>query len=81
VQSSPDELPPLRLLHRQLIPLKLEGFRKMSTDAIIRSLEPGTVEPLRVRRDGTVMQGNHRISVLIERGINVNALPRELYDG
>jgi biotin operon repressor len=32
-----------------------------------------------VKPDGTIVQGNHRIEVLRERGVNVNQLPRETY--
>jgi hypothetical protein len=33
---------------------------------------------LRVKPDGRVMQGNSRISILVERGFDVNTLPREI---
>ena len=70
--------PPLRVLHdeKTLVKGTLDYFRKQTTEQIIRSLEPGAVEPLIVNARGTVMQGNHRISVLMERGVDVNSLPR-----
>jgi hypothetical protein len=57
----------------------LAYHRKRSTQEIIDSLKPGAQEALQVKADGTVMQGNHRIKVLEERGVDVNALPREPY--
>jgi hypothetical protein len=47
-----------------------------STDEIVRSLSPGSNEPLIVKGDGTVMQGNTRIMVLERRGVTVDSLPR-----
>ena len=32
-------------------------------------------EALRARPDGTIMNGNHRIQVLRERGVDVDSLP------
>ena len=37
----------------------------------------GAVQPLIVKPDGTIIQGNTRIKVLEERGYPVNDLPRE----
>jgi hypothetical protein len=47
---------------------------------IVQSLQPGHPEALRVKADGTVMNGNTRLKVLEERGYNVNGLPREELD-
>jgi hypothetical protein len=33
---------------------------------------------LKVRPDGTVLDGHHRIRVLAERGVDVHWLPREI---
>ena len=73
--------PPLRKLHpdSSLSPSKLDGMRKGRTDDLIESLKPGKPEALRVKPDGTVMNGHHRLKVLEERGIDVNSLPREPY--
>jgi hypothetical protein len=51
-----------------------------STDEIVESLvpRPGYAEGLKVKPDGRVMQGNTRITILMDRGYNVDALPREL---
>jgi hypothetical protein len=59
--------------------MDLVGVRKMSTDDIIESLKPGSNEPLRVKSDGTIVDGNTRIKVLEERGVDVNNLPRTSY--
>jgi hypothetical protein len=82
--SGGPSLPPLRRIHPggvyQSGPAKLalEYWRRQSTQAILRSLLPGGIEALRVQPDGRVMNGNTRIKVLEERGIDVNGLPREL---
>jgi len=74
--------PPLKLLHSEavLIKLKLEYFRTISTDELIKSLKPETTNALKTRSDGTIMDGNHRIKVLRERGFEVDGLPREIWE-
>lgn len=75
------ERPPLRRLHPdQTI---LSGNRSShnywatrSTQEIIDSLGAGQPEPLMVKADGTVMQGNTRIMILQQRGVDVDLLPR-----
>jgi archaellum component FlaG (FlaF/FlaG flagellin family) len=42
------------------------------------SLSPGRVGSLKVRPDGTVLDGHHRLQVLVEIGEDVHALPREI---
>ncbi|MBI5526159.1 MAG: hypothetical protein HY897_07475 [Deltaproteobacteria bacterium] len=42
------------------------------------SLEPGEPGSLKVRPDGTIVDGHHRIEILRERGVNVDALAREV---
>jgi len=74
-------LPALRRLHSDETILKSNksGFgywSKQSTEAIVRSLKPGSLEPLRTYSDGTVIQGNTRIMILQRRGFDVNSLPR-----
>ena len=55
-------------------------WRGRSTGEITQSLRPGQAEALRVKGDGTIMNGNTRIQILRERGgIDVNNLPREPY--
>ena len=58
---------------------KLEAFRKLTSDKILESLRPGGAGALKVKPDGTVMDGHHRLHVLRERGIDVDALPREAF--
>jgi hypothetical protein len=72
--------PPLRLLHSDTIlnRVKLDQFRRLSTVALIESLEPGRPGALKARPDGTVLDGHHRIVVLRERGVSVDTLPREV---
>lgn len=74
-------LKPLRIIHNPLEARRLESIRRMSTPDIIESLRPGNrmgTDPLIVNESGAVLQGNHRIQVLIERGVDVNNLPRTL---
>lgn len=56
---------------------KLTALRKLPTEALLRSLRPGEPGALKVKPDGTIMDGHHRIFVLRERGADVDALPRE----
>jgi hypothetical protein len=56
----------------------LESVRKMTTRQILDSLMPDAMEPLTVKRDGTIMDGNSRVKVLEERGYDINSLPRTL---
>jgi len=72
--------PPLVPLHPddQLLPLKLDYFRKQTTDAIVKSLQPGQSNCLKVRPDGTIVDGHHRIKVLREHGVDVDKLPRDI---
>jgi predicted protein tyrosine phosphatase len=70
--------PQLKFLHSEAVmsPVKLETFRRLPTDAIKSSLHPGQQGSLKVRSDGTVLDGHHRLSVLLERGENIHQLPR-----
>ncbi|MGI8570069.1 MAG: hypothetical protein ACR2KT_13910 [Methylocella sp.] len=81
--------PPIRRLHPdetyemdQKAKGALDYWRQQSTKEIIQRLKPRTdnQEALTVRPDGTVVQGNTRIKVLEERGVDVNSLPRAPYD-
>ncbi len=56
----------------------LEGLDKKSTRELIDSLAPGKPEALRVRPDGTILNGNHRVKILRGRGVDVDSLPREI---
>jgi hypothetical protein len=57
----------------------LDFWGKKSTSEIIESLKPGQPEALRVTPDGGIMQGNTRIKILRDRGVDVDKLPREPY--
>jgi hypothetical protein len=72
--------PSLRPLHpdSSLSQPKLQQYEKLSTEELIASLVSGQPGALKVRRDGTLMDGHHRIKILRDRGIDVDALPREI---
>ena len=74
--------PPLKFLHSEssLIELKLEYFRKISTEDLLESLKPEETGALKTKADGTIMDGHHRITILRERGIDVEKLPREIWE-
>jgi hypothetical protein len=78
------QLPPLRRIHEAVYDRdpdarrSLEYHRTRPTDEIVVSLRPDEKEPLRVKPDGRVVQGNTRIKVLQERGFPVDTLPREI---
>lgn len=73
---------PLKFLHSEndLIGLKLEYFRRISTEDLIESLKPEQEGALKTKSDGVMMDGHHRIKVLIERGVDVDKLPREIWE-
>jgi hypothetical protein len=56
----------------------LAAFEKLSTDELLSSLLPGTPGALKARPDGTLIDGHHRLRILRTRGIDVDALPREI---
>jgi len=76
--------PPLRRIHESVYEIdpqarrSLEYHRSRTTEQIVESLRRDADEPLIVKPDGTIPQGNTRIKVLEERGYAVNDLPREL---
>jgi hypothetical protein len=72
--------PPLKPLHPDgsLSPAKLTTLGRVQTDALIQSLLPGQRDSLKVRPDGTILDGHHRIYLLRRRGVNVDTLPREI---
>jgi hypothetical protein len=72
--------PKLRFLHIEsaLSAAKLEALRRLATDVLRASLLPSQPGSLKVRPDGTVLDGHHRLSVLLERGENTDGLPREI---
>jgi hypothetical protein len=74
--------PPLKSLHPEssLVPVKLELMDKCSTTVLIASLAPGSRDCLKTRPDGTILDGHHRIYILLKRGIDVDGLPREIVE-
>ena len=72
--------PPLVPLHPEssLVASKLDQFRRISTEILEMSLLPGQKDSLKTRPDGTILDGHHRIKILQSRGVNVDALPREI---
>ena len=76
------KLPQLRFLHHSdtLLALKLQQLSRVSTEELEQSLPPGMPGSLKVRSDGTVLDGHHRLHVLSLRGVNIHVLPREIMD-
>jgi hypothetical protein len=60
--------------------VKLDLFRRLSTKEIKSSLAPGQPGSLKTRPDGTVLDGHHRLTVLIERGEDINEIDREIIE-
>lgn len=75
--SRPPSLKPLHA-DSSLIGLKLDKYGKLSDQELIDSLKPGQQGSLKVRPDGTIVDGHHRIKLLRDRGVDVDALPREI---
>lgn len=75
-------LPPLKSLHPEssLIAAKIAAMEQSSTDVLKQSLLPGQRDCLKTRRDGTILDGHHRIYVLRKRGIAVDDLAREIVE-
>ena len=71
---------PLKPLHpdSSLSRAKLEHYAKASTQELVDSLRPGQKNSLKVRPDGTIIEGHHRIRILRDRGYDVDSLPREI---
>jgi len=78
--TSGNPRPPLKPLHADssLIQSKLDKYGKLSNQELIDSLKPGQQGSLKVRHDGTMVDGNHRIKILRDRGVDVHSLPREI---
>lgn len=80
VMSDPPPDPPLRPLHpdASLNPAKLGEMERCTTEVLQNSLLPGEKHSLKTRPDGTILDGNHRICIRRRRGVDVDALPREI---
>jgi hypothetical protein len=74
------QYPPLRFLHPDdaLSKVKLALMEKMTTEYLRQTLMPGQNDCLKARPDGTVLDGHHRLYTLRARGVEVDALPREI---
>ena len=81
--DSPETDNSVGALPKKLIPLHpdsslskatLDSIRKMDTDDIVKSLKRDGLQPMRVKPDGRVMNGNHRLKVLKERGFDTDTL-------
>jgi len=72
--------PPLKPLHsdESLVASKLTQFERLTTEALLQSLAPGQSGCLKTRPDGTIIDGHHRIYILRQREVDVEALPREM---
>jgi hypothetical protein len=80
VQNASGNQPPLKPLHADssLVESKLDKYGKLSNQELIDSLKPGQPGSLKVRPDGTIVDGHHRIKLLRDRGVDVDSLPREI---
>src|SRR5690349_13390459 len=80
VDHTSGQQPPLKPLHADgsLIKSKLDQYGTLSDQELIDSLKPGRQGSLKVRPDGTIVDGHHRIKILRDRGVDVDSLPREL---
>jgi len=78
--SRPRPYPPLKPLHPEtsLSPAKLAKMECLDTDVLMHSLMPGQKDCLKTRPDGTILDGHHRVHILRKRGVDVEALPREI---
>ncbi|WP_254614821.1 RHS repeat-associated core domain-containing protein [Myxococcus sp. CA056] len=56
----------------------LAHWRTRPIDEIVESLKPGLKEGLTTMSDGRVMNGNTRLKALLERGYDVQSLPRQV---
>jgi ParB-like chromosome segregation protein Spo0J len=74
--------PPLKPLHSDdaLNRIKIDKFNKLSDKELIDSLQLGQDGSLKARLDGTVLDGHHRLKMLRERGVDIDALPREIIE-
>jgi hypothetical protein len=60
---------------------KLASFDRLATEALIASLDPSQDKGcLKTRRDGTILDGHHRICILRRSGVDVDKLPREIIE-
>jgi hypothetical protein len=79
--SDLSNLPRLKPLHSDsaINMSKLAKMEKLSTEVLVASLREGEGR-LKARRDGTILDGHHRIHILRKRGVDVDALPRDIIE-
>ena len=67
--------PPLQPLHRATLlnQTKLNLYARLTTAELLQSLLPGQPGSLKVRDDGTILDGHHRVEILRQRGIDVTS--------
>ena len=72
--------PPLKPLHSDIFlsQAKLGELDKLTNQELIDSLKPGQPGSLKVRPDGMIIDGHHRVRILRDRGVDVDLLPREI---
>ena len=78
--------PKLRRIHsdetleKGIARFSIKFWRTQSNEKIIESLRKGTIESLKVKPDGRILNGNVRCKVLEERGFDLNLLEREIVE-
>jgi ParB-like chromosome segregation protein Spo0J len=72
--------PPLKPLHSDIFlsQAKLGELDKLTNQELMDSLKPGQPGSLKVRPDGMIIDGHHRVRILRDRGVDVDLLPREI---
>jgi len=80
--SDAKKLPPLKSLHSEssLIAEKLAKYSRLKNEDLVASLAPGKEGCLKTRRDGTILDGHHRVHILRARGFDVDSLPRDVLE-
>ncbi len=78
-----EKTPELRRIHSDetleqgIARFSLKFWRAKSNREIIKSLQIGKIESLKVKSDGRILNGNIRCKVLEERDFDINSLERE----
>ena len=74
--------PSLKALHPEssLNSVKLAKIDQLPTVDLLASLMPGQRDCLKTRPDGTILDGHHRLYILMQRGVAVDSLPREVIE-
>jgi hypothetical protein len=80
IMAESSEFASLKPLHpdSSLNAAKLAKMMRLSTEELLASLVPGRADCLKTRRDGTILDGHHRIYILRQRGVDVDNLPRDV---